>query len=59
MKVSKKMKMQEDNKRNLRLLVGFFFFFFWCTMRLTRAPFQEYFFFLKCLIYNIVLVSGV
>ena len=58
MKVSKKMKMQEDNKRNLRLLVGFFFFF-WCTTRLTRAPFQEYFFFLKCLIYNIVLVSGV
>lgn len=28
MKMSRKMKMQEDNKRNLRLLVGFFFVFF-------------------------------
>ena len=43
MKMSRKMKMQEDNKRNLRLLVGFFCVFL-CATRLTRAPFQEYFF---------------
>lgn len=39
------MKIQEDYKRSLGVLMGFFFFL--CTRRLTRALFQERYFLTK------------